>query len=90
MWYVYILQGDERARKYIGYTGNVEARIVKHNCGGVKSTKAYRPWRLVHKEIFKNKVDARKREIFLKRNARARKDLFQLIDGEAPIVAEKL
>ena len=69
---------------YIGITTNIVNRLTKHNNGEVKSTKAYRPFVIVHQESFLSKTDARKREIFLKKNARARKDLFDNLNG--PIV----
>ncbi len=44
-WFVYIL-GNERGKNYIGYTGDLNARLLEHNEGSVKATKALRPWRI--------------------------------------------
>jgi len=79
MYYLYILKSLARNRHYIGITGNLENRLRKHNTGNVISTKPYRPWKLVSSEIFTDKTSARKREIFLKRTAKARKELFDKI-----------
>ncbi|MEK7607979.1 MAG: GIY-YIG nuclease family protein [Patescibacteria group bacterium] len=72
------------ARYYIGITANQKERLDKHNASEVRSTKAYSPWRLVYKEGFSERTSARKREIFLKRTARARKELFERIEKMPP------
>ena len=74
--YLYVLYSIEHKHHYIGITKNVESRLSYHNSGSVKSTKAYRPWILLYTEFQKEKKDARVREIFLKKNARARTQLF--------------
>ena len=76
MYYLYILKSFQKDWHYIGITANIENRLAEHNAGEVKSTKAYQPLILLHKEQFLNKTEARKREIFLKKNAKARKELF--------------
>ena len=68
-------------RYYIGITADVLQRLRTHNNGGVRSTKAYRPWMLVHKEEFSDKTAVRRRELWLKKNYRARQDLFQQIEA---------
>ncbi len=82
MYYLYILKSLKYERHYIGITDDILKRLAKHNSGSVKSTKAYRPWMVFRKEEFLNKMTARKREIFLKKTARARVKLYT--DG--PIV----
>ena len=47
-------------------TDNIERRLSEHNSGKVTSTKGYIPWELVHLETFDSRVEARKREKFLK------------------------
>ncbi len=73
-----------KKRHYIGITDDVEQRLKTHNAGGVRSTKPYRPWRIGYIENYQTRTEARKREIFLKRTARARNDIFASIDHEAP------
>ena len=63
---VYILKSENFPRYYIGYTDNFAKRIAAHNNGRVRSTKAYRPWKVVHKEIFNDKTVARRRELKIK------------------------
>ena len=66
MWHVYVLKSLKNGRIYIGYTGNLEERLVEHNRGKVRSTKAHKPFEIAYKEEFTDKTEARKREIFLK------------------------
>lgn len=84
MFYLYILKSTKKDWRYIGTTADVINRLAEHNAGEVKSTKAYKPLILVYQESFHDKTSARKREIFLKKNAKARKELFEKING--PIV----
>ena len=53
---VYILYSREFNRYYIGQTNDLGKRIIRHNNGYVKSTKAYRPWSIV---FFKETIDRR-------------------------------
>ena len=73
-----------RPRHYIGISKNPTKRLAEHNEGLTRSTKPYRPWRLALTQAFSNKKDARVREIFLKKTARARKDIFDKIDRAGP------
>jgi putative endonuclease len=84
MYYLYILRSTIKPWHYIGYTDDVKKRLVEHNLGKTKSTKPYRPFELVYIENFSDKRSARKREIFLKKNAKARKEIINNIYG--PIV----
>ncbi|NTU95988.1 MAG: GIY-YIG nuclease family protein [Bacteroidales bacterium] len=62
MYFVYILKSLKVLRYYIGSSENVARRLSDHNSGKVKSTKAYRPWKIVHTETYDSKTDALKRE----------------------------
>ena len=73
IYFLYTIKSTKSGRHYIGITSNIDKRLQKHNSSGVRSTKAYIPWVLVHKEIFDSKTSARKREIFLKKNYQERK-----------------
>lgn len=66
MYFVYILQSEEDGRFYVGMTGDVERRLKEHNRGKSKSTKGYRPWKLMKIEEFDKRSDARIREKYLK------------------------
>ena len=52
-----------------GRTDDLRARLKRHHSGGVRSTQAYKPWRLVYYEAYLNKKDASLREIQLKKHA---------------------
>ncbi len=66
MYYLYILQSQKRKYSYVGVTDNLERRLLEHNNGANKSTKPYRPFRIVHKEEFRTLSEARKKEWFYK------------------------
>ena len=66
MYYVYIIKSKNYNWKYIGYCFNLKVRFKSHNLGKVKSTKKYKPFKLIYYEGFINKTDARIEEKFLK------------------------
>ena len=78
-YYLYVLESLTKSKKYIGITSDLKRRLARHNRGEVRSTKAYRPWRLAHSEQFATKKEARRREMELKRNGRLRRELFEKI-----------
>jgi len=78
--YLYVIESLKENRKYIGISANPEKRLKKHNRGEVRSTKFYRPWRLLNTEEFKTKTLARKREIYLKNNYQERKRTLSMIE----------
>jgi putative endonuclease len=51
---------------YKGYTPDLKSRIENHNNGFVRATKFRRPLVLIHYEAYLKKVDAKRRELFLK------------------------
>ena len=75
VYYLYILKSQRINRFYIGSTSDITKRLEKHNSGLVRSTKGYYPWTLIHKEVFLEKKSARQREIHLKKNYQARKEI---------------
>src|SRR5206468_12725173 len=44
--------------------------IARHNAGREKTTRSYRPFRLIHKEIFSDRVSARARGTYVKTGVR--------------------
>ena len=66
MFYVYILRSDKDGKRYIGFTANLERRLLEHHTGCVTSTKNRRPLQLIHSEEFFNKLEAEQREKFFK------------------------
>ncbi|HEC20969.1 MAG TPA: GIY-YIG nuclease family protein, partial [Candidatus Peregrinibacteria bacterium] len=68
MFTVYILYNPQQ-RTYVGFSDNFKERLKEHNnIHGKKRgwTRLKGPWRLLHKEEFKNKTEALKREKELK------------------------
>jgi len=82
MFFVYILYSSGFDRYYVGMSNDIEKRLKEHNEGWSKSTRPYRPWRLVFSEGFKTRNEARVREKYLKTAAgrRWRKDNIDLGD----------
>jgi putative endonuclease len=79
MFTVYVLYSESFQKIYIGYTLNIEERFKSHNELSTKGwTLKFRPWKIVHKEIFENKADAMRREKQLK-TAKGREWVWQLI-----------
>ena len=66
MIFTYVLYSEEFDRTYTGMTKDVNKRLKQHNKKENKSTKAYVPWILIHIEQFSNRVEARRREKYLK------------------------
>ena len=73
-WFVYILECND-STLYTGITNNLEKRIEQHNNGqeGAKYTRARRPVKCVYKEIQKNRSEATKRELAIKKLSRSEK-----------------
>ena len=66
-YYVYILQSINNPRWiYVGYTEDLKERVKEHNSGGSKATVHYKPFTLIHFEAYRNKKDAKRREMYLK------------------------
>ncbi len=66
MYHVYILLNDSRTRTYTGVAEDVDKRLAEHNAGRVKSSRPYRPYKIVHTESFPTLSDARQQEKFYK------------------------
>jgi putative endonuclease len=66
MYFTYVLRSQKDSRLYIGYTENLDKRILEHNSGKVKSTKYRIPLNLVYYEVCRNQEDALHREKYLK------------------------
>ena len=73
MYYVYILINGTKTRTYTGVTRDVSKRLTEHNSGQVKSSRSYRPYKVVHIEGFKTLSEARQKEKFYKSTTGRRK-----------------
>lgn len=79
MYTVYVLYSESHNKIYIGYTSDLEDRLLSHNVMGTKGFAVkYRPWRVIHTESFLEKTDALKREKQLK-TAKGREFIRSLI-----------
>lgn len=58
MYYTYIIEGLNSYKKYIGYSNNWQKRLVYHNKGSNRSTKPYRPYKIVFLKEFSSKKEA--------------------------------
>ena len=67
MFTVYVLYSKSYDKIYIGYTANLEQRILAHNKLAKKGwTIKFRPWEVIHTEEFESKAGAMAREKQLK------------------------
>ncbi len=79
MFTVYVLYSKSYDKIYTGFTSNLEQRLLSHNELGKKGwTIKFRPWQLIHTEVFQLKSDAMKREKQLK-TATGRNFIWSLI-----------
>ena len=65
-YFVYVLKSEKDSSFYIGISKNPEYRLKEHNYGGSKYTKGRKPYKLIYKEEFPDRISARIREKYLK------------------------
>jgi len=65
-YYTYVLQSLKNGNLYVGYTSDLKKRVNSHNKGKNQATKPFAPYRLIHFEGYLNRVDAKRREVYLK------------------------
>ncbi|CAM3634101.1 GIY-YIG domain-containing protein [Flavobacterium gelidilacus] len=65
-YFVYILYSKLKSEFYIGYTSNLEERIIRHNQKSKGFTGSVNDWELVYKETFTQKELAIQREKVIK------------------------
>ena len=66
MYFTYVLQSDNDGMLYVGFTRNLKLRFEQHEKGLVESTKKRRPLKLIYYEACFNRIDATRREKYLK------------------------
>ncbi|MSU75246.1 MAG: GIY-YIG nuclease family protein [Candidatus Magasanikbacteria bacterium] len=82
MFYVYLLKSltiDNWV--YVGSCDDLRKRFQKHNAGEVVSTKARKPYRLIYYEAYRDKTEARKREIELKKSWSKKQELLKRLEN---------
>ena len=65
-YYVYVLVSLMDNSWYIGYTSNLDERIIQHNSGRTITTSKKMPWEILYHEVSFNKQDAIATEKYLK------------------------
>lgn len=66
MYYIYVIKSKKDKRLYIGYTRDLQKRLILHNSKKTFSTKYRTPFELIYYEAYKSPRDAHKREAMLK------------------------
>jgi putative endonuclease len=67
IFYVYLIRSlIDQNQTYIGYTTDVQSRLMCHNSGGSVHTNKYRPWKMVAYLGFQDKESALNFERYLK------------------------
>jgi putative endonuclease len=80
MFTVYILFSEKLNKFYIGFTGDLNFRIVRHNQGGKSFTGKTNDWKIVYSEEFEEKTEAVSREKQIK-GWKSRKMIVKLIQS---------
>ena len=69
-FWTYVLQSENTRKIYIGHTSDLGRRLREHNDKAQRKSKYTRknkgPWQLIHSEQHKARIEAMKREKFLK------------------------
>ena len=63
---VYILFSESKNKFYIGFTSNLEDRLIRHNQKSKGFTGSTNDWKIVYTENYEMKELARKRELQIK------------------------
>jgi putative endonuclease len=63
---VYAISSLNHNYIYVGMTNNLDARVKRHNDGRERTTKPYRPFKLIFKESCETRPEARLREKYWK------------------------
>ena len=80
--YMIITKKIGRYTTYVGYSKNIEKRLLLHNSSkGAKFTKG-NYWILVYKKLYSSKNEAMKAEYKLKKNYKLRKKLKQIFNNK--------
>lgn len=66
MFYAYFLKSIKNGDIYIVSCEDINIRLSRHNLGRVKSTKAYRPWKLLGNKEYNTRSEAIRMEKFYK------------------------
>jgi putative endonuclease len=63
---VYAIKSLIDNRIYVGFTMNLDKRLIEHNQGRTKSTKGFKPWKLIYAVEVETRKEARNLEKYYK------------------------
>jgi putative endonuclease len=66
MWYVYVLRSVALDKFYVGFSADLDNRLLEHAKGTTQTTSRAEDWKLVYYEACLDKRDATARERQLK------------------------
>ncbi|MCX2838792.1 GIY-YIG nuclease family protein [Salinimicrobium sp. MT39] len=66
MFYVYALSSLKENYIYVGLTSDLNRRFEQHNSGKERTTRKFRPFKLIFSEICSSRTEARIREKYWK------------------------
>ena len=66
---VYALKNKINNEIYVGISKDPNRRLIEHNSGKNRYTKAFSPWHIFFQELYDDYESARIREIYLKSSA---------------------
>lgn len=66
LYYIYAIKSELDSRIYVGFTKDLHKRIDEHNQDSTKSTKGFKPWKLIYSEKVNSRTKAREREKYFK------------------------
>ena len=66
MWHVYVLKSLKNQRLYTGSTNDLQRRLAEHQRGKNRYTRYAGPFELVYSETHADRLEARRREWYLK------------------------
>ena len=78
-YFVYVIKSQNKNYTYIGQTTNLIERLTRHNSGREKTTKSYRPFKLIHVELADSRKEARSLEKYFK-SGFGRENVSQIAD----------
>jgi putative endonuclease len=79
MFIVYVLYSPSSGKTYVGFTNDLDRRLVEHNITESKGfTLRYRPWILLYSEGSETKSEAMNREKYFK-TGRGREEIKMIV-----------
>lgn len=80
MYTIYVIKSTSKKFAYVGFTSDLTRRLHEHQSGFNRSTKPFRPFKLIYQENVSTSKEAREREKYLK-SGRGREFIKSLNNG---------